>query len=92
MLPSSRVKTVSCEIFEAASLEDGTYQQALHQRHESCRAQSINKILKYRTEEDPTIQWDGLLICDWKGARQQIPAQTGYPMTSNPAGLDSKRM
>ena len=64
-------------IAESRGIEDETYQRALRYIQTKCREEGIDAALRISTEESKTIQYDALLLCDRKGAGQQIAAQAG---------------
>ena len=64
---------------ESRGVEDETYQQALKHIQSQCRENGIDAALTATTEEGQTVELDALLLCDRKGAGQQIAAQAGNP-------------
>lgn len=69
-------------IAESQGVEDETYQQALRHIQTKCRDEGIDAALTLSTEDGKTVQLDALLLCDRKGAGQQIAAQAGTMLTS----------
>ena len=64
-------------IAESRGIEDETYQRALRHIQTQCRDEGIDAALELSTEDGKTVQFDALLLCDRKGAGQQIAAQAG---------------
>lgn len=64
-------------VAESRGIEAETYQQALKHIQSQCRENGIDAALTAITEEDQTVELDALLLCDRKGAGQQIAAQAG---------------
>lgn len=58
-------------------MEDETYAKALEYVQHQCRTQGIDAALKSGAEDDGGAEFDALLLCDRKGAGQQIAAQAG---------------
>ena len=54
-----------------------TYRAALDHIHKQTRDKGIDAALLYQVEERSVIEFDALLLCDRKGAGQQIAAQAG---------------
>lgn len=56
---------------------DATYLQALEYTRRKSRAEGIDGALKHVTVDGRTVEFDALLLCDRKGAGQQLAAQAG---------------
>ena len=60
--------------------------------HKKSREEGIDAALHHATNDGQTIELDALLLCDRKGAGQQLAAQAGYPIICIPIGLDGRGM
>lgn len=77
------------EIVRCGGLKDETYWKALGYIQHQSRAQGIDAALNVNSEGGNIAEFDALLLCDRKGAGQQLAAQAGYPIISIPIGTDS---
>lgn len=71
------------KIIESRGAEDETYAKALQYTRHKCRVQGIDAALKFDGDGIGTVEFDSLLLCDRKGAGQQLAAQAGMA-TSEP--------
>lgn len=58
-------------------MEDEAYLRALEYIQHQCRTQGIDAALRSGIEDDGRAEFDALLLCDRKGAGQQLAAQAG---------------
>ena len=65
-------------------MKDETYSRALEYIQYQCRTQGIDAALKSDIEGHSTAEFDALLLCDRKGAGQQLAAQAGTPISATP--------
>ncbi|KAL8902139.1 MAG: hypothetical protein Q9207_004858 [Kuettlingeria erythrocarpa] len=77
------------EVVKSRGAEDQTYLKALHYTRHKCRVEGIDAALKFNDSSAGTVEVDALLLCDRKGAGQQLAAQAGYPIITIPIGLDT---
>ncbi len=66
-----------------------SYHQALKYIRRKSREEGIDAALKHVDKDGQTIELDALLLCDRKGAGQQLAAQAGYPVICVPIGADT---
>ncbi|KAI9814317.1 MAG: hypothetical protein M1826_002283 [Phylliscum demangeonii] len=77
------------EIVATGGAKDETYHHALRYMQTTCRDGGIDAALRHVRDDGQCIELDALLLCDRKGAGQQIAAQAGYPIICIPIGLDA---
>ncbi|KAL8993802.1 MAG: hypothetical protein Q9169_006073 [Polycauliona sp. 2 TL-2023] len=77
------------EVVGSQGLEDETYSKALQYTQYQCRTQGIDAALHSSEDKTCPIEYDALLLCDHKGAGQQLAAQAGYPIITIPIGIDA---
>lgn len=58
-----------------------TYSKALNYTRLQCGVQGIDAALKFDGQNGDTVEFDALLLCDRKGAGQQLAAQAGMPIS-----------
>ena len=58
-------------------MKDDIYWSALRHIQHQCRSQGIDAALKFDNGGDNTAEFNALLLCDRKGAGQQLAAQAG---------------
>lgn len=58
-------------------MENETYSKALQYTRHKCRVEGIDAALKFGDDGVGTTEFDALLLCDHKGAGQQLAAQAG---------------
>ena len=80
------------ELAAHAGRKNETYYQALEHTRKQSRENGFDAALKRVDENGETTTFDAMLICDDKGAGQQLAAQAGYPIITIPVGLDNKGM
>ena len=78
------------EVAATRGARDDIYHHALNHIHRRTRDEGIDAALRLRKGSNETTQFDALLLCDRKGAGQQLAAQAGYPIICIPIGLDDK--
>lgn len=70
-------KDVLSEIARSKGQKTESYHQALQHIQKQSRQEGIDAALKHVTKDGETIELDALLLCDRKGAGQQLAAQAG---------------
>ena len=65
------------EIVDCGGVKDETYSRALEHIQHQCRNQGIDAALRSGADDDGRAEFDALLLCDRKGAGQQLAAQAG---------------
>jgi len=65
------------EVLDCGGVEDEAYSRALEYIQYQCRTQGIDAALRSGAEEERRAEFDALLLCDRKGAGQQLAAQAG---------------
>ena len=58
-------------------MENATYHKALQHTQYQCRDRGIDVALQYNRTGSDGSEFDALLLCDHKGAGQQLAAQAG---------------
>ncbi|KAI4253847.1 MAG: hypothetical protein L6R42_007428 [Xanthoria sp. 1 TBL-2021] len=76
------------EIIKPRGMKDETYSKALQYTRYQSRNQGIDAALHFNKDASGTAKFDALLLCDHKGAGQQLAAQAGYPIITIPIGID----
>ncbi|KAL8917055.1 MAG: hypothetical protein Q9208_008171 [Pyrenodesmia sp. 3 TL-2023] len=80
------------EVVKSKGVEDETYFHALQYTRYQCRDRGIDAALKCDNDESvSTVELDALILCDRKGAGQQLAAQAGLP-TKAPFNLGIVRI
>ncbi|KAL8668968.1 MAG: hypothetical protein Q9168_006423 [Polycauliona sp. 1 TL-2023] len=77
------------EVVNSQGVEDDTYLEALRSTRYKCRDQGIDAALQYKVDGSSTAEFDALILCDRKGAGQQLAAQAGLRIhVPSPPNLD----
>ncbi|KAG8528424.1 uncharacterized protein KY384_007342 [Bacidia gigantensis] len=93
------------EIAQTKGSEDDTYHAALKHVQSQTRENGIDAALRHKNDDGTVLELDALLLCDRKGAGQQLAAQAGgsssnlsstpglpergYPIICIPIGVDT---
>ena len=65
------------KVANSGGLEDATYSTALCHMKRQCRDNGIDAALRVDNDTNSGEKFDALLLCDRKGAGQQLAAQAG---------------
>ncbi|KAL8890828.1 MAG: hypothetical protein Q9215_002054 [Flavoplaca cf. flavocitrina] len=65
------------EIANSRGIEDETYKKALRYTRDECRRHGIDAALQFEGNDPGANEFDALILCDRKGAGQQLAAQAG---------------
>ncbi|KAL9625937.1 MAG: hypothetical protein Q9204_007717 [Flavoplaca sp. TL-2023a] len=77
------------QVLNSQGRKDTAYHKAFQHTQYQCREQGIDAALRFNCADSDGVEFDALLLCDHKGAGQQLAAQAGYPIVTIPIGLDS---
>ncbi len=66
------------EIAKTKGERNETYLKARKYIQDKCRGEGIDAALKYTNSDGEVADFDALLLCDRKGAGQQLAAQAGW--------------
>ncbi|KAK3716628.1 hypothetical protein LTR37_006258 [Vermiconidia calcicola] len=78
------------EIVAHAGRKNQVYHSALTHIQTQSRKNGVDAALTRQAAHGAHQQLDAILICDDKGAGQQLAAQAGYPIITIPIGLDDR--
>ena len=80
------------KIADSGGLEDSTYSTALRHIQKQCRDNGIDAALRMHNDANDRGKFDALLLCDRKGAGQQLAAQAGMVVGPTAYVLSSSKI